>query len=417
MGFLDKLRSGLGRITSVGSVPAAAPVDPPPPAPAKPAPAQPPRAAPAPAPAAKSAPAQPSRATPASAPAPAARPAPAPAPQTRAAAAPAAAPRSAPAPAAPAPKAAAAPAASVAKPAAPPRATAAPAPAPAPVKPRANPAGGSFLGALTGGSKPPAGPLAIEIGDGVCHYRERYAVVGVRVLEGEGARVFHYCLRDANGATALIVAEDGPEPTYSIQRPAPGQVQWDAEAPVADGETFQQIQRTRRKVRSWGEAGIASSAKSSDCREFAGESGDRLLVLEDFGGTREARLAELLIEAELDVERAHAARSGGIHTAALGGRKAFEEEGGDEVVKGTPRAAAVALEQSVGAAAVARKAALADAEPEGYDDDVWADAEDEEQSRAPVRARLAPTKARDDTDEWVDAAEFVRDNANLADDE
>src|SRR6185503_20819900 len=96
------------------------------------------------------------------------------------------------------------------------------------------------------GGKQPGGPLNLATGDTVTHYREKFAVAGVRILEGDGSTVFHYCLRDAQGTAAVLVAEDCPDPVFALQRHVKGDVKWDADVltGIAD-EPFKVVQRGR----------------------------------------------------------------------------------------------------------------------------------------------------------------------------
>src|SRR6185436_12054464 len=53
------------------------------------------------------------------------------------------------------------------------------------------------------------GPLRLQPGDGVGYYGERFVVAGVRRLEAKEQVVWHYCLRDQSGASAVLAVE-GP---------------------------------------------------------------------------------------------------------------------------------------------------------------------------------------------------------------
>jgi hypothetical protein len=255
----------------------------------------------------------------------------------------------------------------------------------------------------------PAGPLRLATGDFVVHYRARFAVVGVRRLECEKRVVFQYCLRDENGATTVLVADDGPETALTLQRAIDVKVPWDVDAldDVLD-EPFKLRAHGSRRVRAFDDAGVATGARSMEHREFRDASGDRVLVLEDYAGRRETRLGEVIFETELEFERATSTRAAGILTAALDADR-FESAAEDEVVPGSPRAAAKALEENVGVAgARAVTTAAPDRDPTAYDDDHWTDERDEQTATSP-RRRAAARAHVDEEDEWVDATQFLRD--------
>jgi hypothetical protein len=282
-------------------------------------------------------------------------------------------------------------------------------------KPDAPKAAASFFGP----AKAPPGPLKLATGDFVSHYKDRFAVVGLRVVEGDGSTVYHYRLRDAEGAEATLVAEDCPDPVFSLQRPVAGAIQWDAEVlnDVAD-EPMRIVQRGKMKVKGgWDDSGVPQGARGMEYREFEDASGDRVLVLEDWQGKREMRVGSPVFEAELEFERAAGTSSGGVRSAAIAGAKAFEETPEDSISKGSPRAAAKSLEQNVGASKGKTKVVEVDRDPTAYDDDSWADAPDVESADDPAAAndpqRLPETRRpmrplEEDEDEWISATQLVR---------
>ena len=269
---------------------------------------------------------------------------------------------------------------------------------PAPSAPR------PLLGALK--HKPTGGPLDLAVGDFVIHYRARFAVVGVRVLEDDRTALWQYCLRDDKGGSAVLAGTEGRDPSYTLQRSVTTKAAWEGDVAndVPEGP-YTKKRHGRRKVRSWGDAGIPAGAKSVEVREFADAAGDRQLVVEDYQGRRESRLAESVLEAELDFERAAGNRGAGTHTAALAaGAGDFEDDAEQETVKGSPRAAAKVLGHNVGVAT----AAAAPKDPKGYGDDAWVDAV-EEPPTVRSRTRLTPNaKKHDEEEEWVSAAEIAK---------
>lgn len=399
MGFLDRILGRTGRASNPGAAPAA-------PTPARPTTAPGAKATPHTAPdtTAKPAAAPAKRAT--------AAPAPAPAPAKAASAAavavakPPAAKPVAPAPAKPVAQAA---------PKAPPR-PAAPPPAPKRAATSSGRPGLSFFGS----SKPPAGPLDLAPGDFVTHYKDRFAVVGVRVLEGDGAaQAFHYVMKDEKGAYAVLACV-GAGPDLTIERPPQGDVKAEGDCVRLGDDAFKLAAKGRARLRAFEDAGVPSGCKSVDFQRFTDSSGDRVLCLDDFQGRKEARVGDAVFEAEMEFERASGAKGAGTMTQVMGGASSFEDAAEHEIVKGTPRAAAKALEENVGAKRVAKKpAGDDDSDTIGYDDDTWADAEDEQQDKAPVRAKVV-AKIRspaDEEDEWVSATQLVRENGEVGGDE
>ena len=174
---------------------------------------------------------------------------------------------------------------------------------------------------------------------------------------------------------------------------------------VAD-EPFHVVQRGKAKVRLHGDASLPPATRSVEYREYEDASGERVLLLEDWGGTREVRVGEPVYVTELEFHRARPATAktvSGARTRALSGVSAFEDAADvDEVVKGTPRAAAIALERTVG-----ETRAEVDRDPTAYDDDEWADVGDDDVAQSPAAPARALVEA-DDEDEWISATQLVR---------
>jgi hypothetical protein len=264
---------------------------------------------------------------------------------------------------------------------------------------------------IVSGNKAPAGPLNLVKGDFVTHYRERFAVVGHRVLESDGGAVLLYCLKNKNGAAAVLACEGGSDAAFTLQRAVKADVKWDAD--VLDGiaeEPLRIVRKGRAKVRAWDDSGLPADVRSVEFRRYADASGDVVLCLDDYQGKREIRLGEPVYEAEMEFERGAGAGSAGSRTAAMSRAKTFEDAADDEVVKGTPRAAAKALEQNMGAKKTGAKSATPDHDPTAYDDDKWIDAVDEKPKAKPRAAQPAVTSAAadDDDDEWTSASQLVR---------
>jgi len=258
-----------------------------------------------------------------------------------------------------------------------------------------------------------AGPLRLAPGDHVSRYRDRFQVVGTRCLDGGSVRIWHYCLRDAAGGAAVLSTDEQSGGECSLQRKSKSDAKWDADAQSdpADGATLKLARRGRANVRAWNDAGAATTTKSVEFREYADAARERVMILEDWQGAREARVGDVLLDSELTFERAAEGAGGGKFSVAAQRAGLFEDAADDDVVKGTPRAAARALEQNVGATKSTGAAAKPDRDPTAYEDDAWADAQ-EDVDAAPAAKRKAAAAAAPATDEmgdgWGDAARLIR---------
>jgi hypothetical protein len=270
---------------------------------------------------------------------------------------------------------------------------------------------GRVAPATTPQKRPPRGPLNLAVGDFVTHYRERFEVTGVRQVAGDGPPAIHYCLRDQRGVRAVLSAEDRPDPACALQRNVNGEVPWDADVLTGiSDEPFRAVRRGRANVRAWGDAGLPEGSRSMEYREFEDAAGDRVLVIEDHQGIREARIGEPVFETELDFERAEGGGSGGGTFSTALGVKTFEDQAREDVVKGTPRAAALALDRNVGTAGPGQQEADVDHDPTA-DDESWGDALGKEPDEARLRTKAAarPHQHEHD-DEWLSAAQRIRRN-------
>jgi len=256
------------------------------------------------------------------------------------------------------------------------------------------------------------GPLRLAVGDHVTHYRERFVVVGSRYLEAPGAKSWHYCVRDAAGGAAVLVAPEGADAVCSLQRTMKGDVRWEADEIAVPAGRMKIARTGKAKVQSWGDAGPASAAKTMEFREFEDKAGEHVAALEDYHGVREARCGETVFESELTFERAVDGASGGVFSKAAERAGAFEDAPDGDIVKGTPRAAARVLELNVGASAP-KAGAPVDHDPTAYDDDAWADTDDVGPTAAAARRKSTPTPKPAaqplpaDDDEWSSAAELI----------
>ena len=260
---------------------------------------------------------------------------------------------------------------------------------------------------LLGPSKAPAGPLDLAIGDFATIYGERFAVVGVRVHQSDSHTSHHYCLKDGGGNFAVLAADGARDPALTLQRMMSMQVDWssDVVAGIAK-EPVKLFARGRMRVRTWGDSGNASGARHVEIRRLADASGDCVLVLEEYDGRKEQRLGETVFEGEMQFERA--GRADDAPAAPLEGADSFEEMAEETIVKGSPRAAAKALEENVGSQDASQEGG-APADPTAYDDDEWADAVDTK----PVNVSMPRKQSHADRvvpeaeDEWDIATQLV----------
>lgn len=264
-------------------------------------------------------------------------------------------------------------------------------------------AAGSFLGP----AKPPAGPLDLAIGDFATIYGERFAVVGLRVHQSDSHTSHHYCLRDATGGSAVLAADGARDPALTLQRVMSTQVDWSAD--VVAGITKDPLKlfaRGRMRVRAWGDSGNASGAKHVEIRRLSDASGDTVLVLEEYDGRKEVRLGETVFEGEMHFERT--GRRDDAPAAPIDGAEDFEAIADEKIVKGSPRAAAKALEENVGVQPGETHGG-ATADPTAYDDDEWADAVDVKPTSvsAPRKQSHADRVVNEAEDEWDAASEIV----------
>jgi hypothetical protein len=154
-------------------------------------------------------------------------------------------------------------------------------------------------------SRDTEGPLRLRPGDHVVHYGEDFTVRGTRILESDSGDIFLYCLSDDVGRRAILSAVDGASPEYSLQRIVEHQVRWESDV-VEDfeGETYTFAAEGRAQLHLIGDTGMRA-CRSVMFRLFGDEAGDQMLVLEDYGGQRETRLAEPLFEGEIEIQRSH----------------------------------------------------------------------------------------------------------------
>lgn len=260
----------------------------------------------------------------------------------------------------------------------------------------------SLVGPRTAVSVDLTGPLRLGLGDGVGYYKERFAVTGVRRVEGGGQVVWQYCLRDRSGERTVLVAEEGPEARLWIQRIVEAELPWDQD--VLDGideEPFKLTARGRADVVAAGDTGVPA-AGAVEYREFEDSSSERTVVLEDWAGQREVRVGELVHEAELSFVRS--SESGGDPVDAWG-----DTTGEIGTLRGTPDAAKGALTEhrDDDPDTFSGEEAPEDRDPTAFDDDDW-DEDDEDHDISTANGVEIEAVIDSEEDEWHAAAAVLR---------
>jgi hypothetical protein len=241
------------------------------------------------------------------------------------------------------------------------------------------------------------GPLQLRPGDHVLHYHEDFVVAGVRVLESEAEGMFLYCLQDENGERAVLSAVGGPSPEYTLQRYVDHDTSWEsAEVVEFDEETYHFSGEGRCKLHSVGGSGVRG-CRFVDFRLLGDEAGDQMLVLEDYAGTRETRMAEPLFEGEFEITRGE--RKATPSTAEDDVNTPSPSDSVDmdiDVVKGSPMAAAMAMSRDLVDDPSEVLSESQDEWSDAYDDDSWSDDEfDEDQpAHRPSKFAAKQRKAR-----------------------
>jgi hypothetical protein len=254
------------------------------------------------------------------------------------------------------------------------------------------------------------GPLRLSPGDAVGWYREKWAVAGVRRVDGQGQVVWHYCLRARGGDAAVLAVEEGTEPTLWLERPADlAAIPWDRD--VLEGiaeEPFKLSSHGRAEVAQVGDT-PAAHARHVDFRQFEDAAADRTVLLEDWQGHREARVGEIVHEAELTFVRA--AETGGVPADF------WADPATAEIVdRGSPSSAAHALTQSHDDTVEPPSTDIVreDLDPTAFDDEEWEDG-DEGDGGAGSSGPLVEAVVDSEDDEWLAAARYIRDNGIPAD--
>ncbi len=264
----------------------------------------------------------------------------------------------------------------------------------------------SLIGAGDGGPNL-TGPLKLRPGDTVRYYQDAYVVTGVRALFLDRTRVFHYRLALESGGRAVLVAREDVEGLYSMQRAVEVATSWEApEHRLPDGTVLTLSANGTARIRSVGDSGVGA-AKAVAWREFADPESDVLLVLEDYGGVREARAGTPVHEGELAFTREEAVLEAAPWSDAESAEGIAEPEAVTRGRKGSPNAAARVLE---GRAAddddfAADGPYTIDRDPIKYEDAEWADAYEE---TAPVGRPLAGIVPRKLVPGWLKPTLWVK---------
>lgn len=253
------------------------------------------------------------------------------------------------------------------------------------------------------------GPLRLAPGDAVGWYREKWAVAGVRRVEGQGQVVWQYCLRSRDRSTAVLAVEEGTEPTLWLERPAADEVPWDKD--VLDGiadEPFELSSHGKADVEQFGDV-PTPHARTVSFRQFEDGSGDRTVVLEDWQGHREVRVGESVHEAELTLVRAE--DQGGVPDQFWSDPKTAEVDAASQ------RSAADALVERAGdggAEPSSGEVVREDLDPTAFDDEEWQDGDEGDAGLAPS-GPLVEAVVDSEDDEWLAAARYIREHGIPAD--
>lgn len=266
------------------------------------------------------------------------------------------------------------------------------------------------LGGMAGARVDFAGPLRLAPGDGVVHYGERWLVAGVRVLEFEDGREHHYCLRGPKGERTVLVAQPGTDgPLLSLEHATAPEVRTDGDVIEGVGEEpFRLSRKGHARVHVSGDVGAGSSARGASFREFLDAEGDRRIVAEDYAGHREVRVGEASFEGEFEFLRAAGEST---PSAADPADAELPEDAGRKVGRGSPQAAARAL---LGAGGEEAPAAREDVSPSeerepGFEDERWADEEDE--PVASVAAEAPAASQESEEEQWAVAYRMLRETS------
>lgn len=265
-----------------------------------------------------------------------------------------------------------------------------------------------FVSVLKGATprvKDPGGPLDLSPGDLITYYREKLVVSGIRILTTEGPLVFQYCLKDDVGRKSVLVAiDDGERPELSLQRFTDHDVKWEAET-VNDfeDETYTFRAEGQARLQHIGDTWMRG-CRMLDFRVLDDESGDQLLVLEDYNGQRETRLGEPLFEGEFGIVRGERPEESEDTGEVISEVPSGTAEVEIDAARGSPLAAALALSKEQPEEPSQEISESEDEWSDAYDDDDWADAEYDDRpiaKRAPkwTRVKAAPAKSDGETAE------------------
>ena len=246
----------------------------------------------------------------------------------------------------------------------------------------------------------PQGPLGLRLGDGVRYYQEGCVVAGTRCVSGPDGTRYQYVLRRRDGARLVLVAKDAQAASWSLERNVtePG-LPWSADDWTDDeGVTYRLVAEVRERARHVGDTGVGE-ARNVRTRRFVDEDDESTLILEDWDGRREARRGEPVYEGEIGFCDAAA-------SPAAPAADPVEDADDDEWSKGTPLAAALALEGRL-APVRAEASPLARADDDGYADDEWGDADDVAPETQPLAAIATPGTRLDDGGDWLQPARWV----------
>lgn len=149
-----------------------------------------------------------------------------------------------------------------------------------------------------------AGPLRLDPGDRVTHYRRTFTVVWSAALTEDAGTRHQYHLADEHGRPMVLVAEEDRELVLSLQGPVDRPL-----AQPAEG-AFVSLAGRRLLPARRGEALVSAAGNiPGDLtatvvhREYVDDEEEKLVVFERWGDRPEVRAGEYVHEGELAFER------------------------------------------------------------------------------------------------------------------
>ncbi len=253
----------------------------------------------------------------------------------------------------------------------------------------------------------PKGPLGLLPGDTLSHYETRYQVSGTRVqLRGERL-VYQYRLRGEDNAVAVLIAGGDVADGFLLERVRTDlSVDWQSDVQTGpEEEQFRLVDEGACAVRNVGEATTGQSSQVR-YRIFEDEESGQILTLEDRSGSREVRMGDPVFEGELDF---HGAAGPTEERAWDVEVEDCDEQGtdadADDVTRGSPLAAALALEGRFASSAT-DPSTFSEKDATEFVDAEWSDADEIGSEIASIMG-VSETGAFSDTGGWLEPTLYV----------